>query len=101
MIKRIIFCFLAVSALISGVCFTHFAIDAGVKYDYAQLEIDFAGDNSKAMQKANDTKQHIDEIKSKWVAYWIAAAVSYFIFLVFSALLVITLVRKKSKNVRE
>ena len=95
--KKILLAVLTIACLISGICFTHFAIVADNDYKNAQVAIDFAGDNSKAMQKANDTKQHIDEYKKRWVAYWVAAAVSYFFAVVFFVLIFV----KRSKNVRE
>lgn len=97
--KKIIAIILAVILALAGSVFTFLAVDAGLDLTVEQIAINAAGDNSKAMQKANDSKKHLDSIRQKWIGYSCTAVASYFVSLAIIVTLIVKLL--KSKNVRE
>ncbi|MBR0412000.1 MAG: hypothetical protein IJI47_00320 [Eubacterium sp.] len=97
--KQAIAIILAVLLAFAGGVLTISAVDVGLDVAVEQISINAAGDNSKAMQKANDSEKRIDSVRHKWIGLSCAAAVSYLLSLAIIVALIIK--NKKSKNVRE
>ena len=87
----------------SGVLFTYNAAQAHKEYQDIQLTINLAGgENSKEMQKANDSARFVDSYKSKYTKYAVCAVISWACFAVLAAYEAFALIKKrKSKNVGE
>ena len=97
--KKVVAIVVAALLIFAGSVFTILAVDAGLDLTVDQIAINAAGDNSKAMQKANDSKKHLDSIRQKWIGYSCTAVASYFVSLAIIVTLIVKLL--KSKNVRE
>ena len=69
-------------ALGVGSVFSYLCIDARADYKAAEMTVNLAGDNYKAQQKADDTKQQLDKLYSKWRGYRLVSVICFSISVV-------------------
>ena len=99
--KQIIFGLVFVVFIVAGVLCVFKAADAGNAYRNAKVEVELAGEYSKAVEKANDSSKWLDAYKASQRKYRNCAVASFTISGISAVFLVLCLIKPKSKNVRE